>query len=173
MNALHSLSQVVIALAILALASCGGDGRNRHKVYPVKGKILVNGQPANECQIVLLRTYDDKNPVVPQGLTNENGEFQLTSYDNNDGAPEGEYVATIRWNERSGLMKSEFDGPDRLGGAYSTPEKTKGIPGFVVKIERKSQELAPFDLKQSAEAKRKADVAKKQPTFTGPIGATK
>jgi hypothetical protein len=155
--------RVAVAVAILAQASCG-DGRNLHKVYPVKGKILVNGQPANECQIYLNRTFEDNHPfrVTPQGLTNENGEFQITSYYSHDGAPEGEYVVTIEWRERSGMMKENFEGPDRLGAAYAKVEKTKGLPGFVVQIGWQPLELPPFELMQSAEAKRKAEEAKKR-----------
>jgi hypothetical protein len=154
----------------MALVSCGDDPK-RHKVYPVTGKILVNGKPANECQIVLNRTYEDKNPVVPLGMTDENGVFQITSYEAYDGAPEGEYIVTITWRERSGVTKQEFDGPDRLGGAYAKVENTKRLPGFVVKVEKRPLELPPFDLKQSGEAKRKADEAKNRPALgKGPIG---
>jgi hypothetical protein len=160
---IHLALRLVFALAIVALASCG-DGRNLHPVYPVKGKILVNGQPAHDCQIYLNRTFDDKHPfrVTPQGLTNENGEYEITSYNTNDGAPEGEYVVTLEWRERSGLTNMNFDGVDRLGGAYAKAEKTKGLPGFVIKVERKPLELPPFNLTQSPELKRKLEEAKKR-----------
>ena len=154
--------RVVVALAVVGLASC--DSRNLHKVYPVKGKILVNGQPANECQIYLHRTFDDDHPfrVTPQGLTDKNGEFQITSYHPHDGAPEGEYVVTIEWRERSGLTKMNFDGPDQLNGAYAKVEKTKGLPGFVVRVGRQPQELPPFALTQSAEVKRKLEESRRR-----------
>jgi len=38
-----------VAFLFAALTACD-DGRNLHKVYPVKGKILVNGQPAAESR---------------------------------------------------------------------------------------------------------------------------
>src|SRR5262245_56681090 len=81
--------RVVVALAVAGLASC--DSRKFPKVYPVKGKVLVNGQPANDCQVYLNRTFDDDHPfrVTPQGLTDQKGEFQITSYHDHDGAPEG------------------------------------------------------------------------------------
>lgn len=164
--------RLVVASTLLALVSCG-DGRTYRKVYPVKGKILVNGQPAEDCHIVLNHTYEDKNPVAPQARTDAKGEFQLTTYQANDGAPDGEYIATITWRERSGITKQEFEGPDRLGGAYAKAEKNKGLPGFVIKVENKALELPPFDLKQSAEAKRKLEEAKRRkPTFGGPLGSS-
>jgi hypothetical protein len=161
--------RVVVALSLLGLVACG-DSRGYPKVYPVKGKILVNGQPANDCQIYLNRTAggDPQAPQVkPQAATNENGEFQLTSYNANDGAPEGEYVVTIEWRDRVGLMKAA-EGVDQLDGVYATVDKTKGLPGFLIKVERKPLELPPFDLKQSPEAKRKAEEARKRrPGFDG------
>src|SRR5262249_442728 len=165
---------VFLAVAVVALASCG-DGRNLRKVYPVKGKILVNGQPAHECQIYLHRTTEDDHPskVVPQATTNEAGEFQLTTYQANDGGPEGEYVATIEWRTRTGLGSlGNFDGPDRLGGAYAKADKTKGLPGFVIKVERQPLELPPFQLTQSAEARRRAEEAQKRKSGlgSGPLG---
>jgi predicted small lipoprotein YifL len=164
--------RVAVALAVVALAACGG--RKFPKVYPVKGKILVNGQPAKECQISFHRTSggDPAVKVTPNGLTDQNGEFQLTSYYANDGAPEGEYVVTIEWRERSGLTKSDFDGPDQLGGAYANAEKNKGLKGFVAQVGRHPLELPPFELTQSAEAKRKLEEAKKRrPSFGGPLGS--
>lgn len=162
----------LVALAVVGLASCGSDDNARHKVYPVKGKVLVNGQPAHEAQVTLNRTFAEKNPVAPSAMTDQNGDFQVTSYQFGDGAPEGEYVVTITWRERSGITKQDFDGPDRLGGAYATQDKTKGMPGFVVKVDKKPTELPPFELKQSAEAKRRAEEAKKRPVLgQGPLGS--
>jgi hypothetical protein len=161
--------RVVVTLALLGLAACG-DKRGFPKVYPVKGKILVNGQPAADCQVYLNRTSQDKQgpPIKPQAATNENGEFQITSYNANDGAQEGEYVITVEWRERVGLMKAA-EGVDQLDGAYATVEKTKALPGFVVKVEGKPVEVPPLDLKQSPEAKRKAEEGRKKRDFKGPI----
>jgi hypothetical protein len=154
--------RAVIAVTLLILASCGKS--QFHKVYPVKGKVLVNGKPAFECMVHLNRTFDDDHPrrVSPYALTDEKGEFQVTSYITHDGAPEGEYVVTIEWRERSGLLKNNFEGIDRLDGAYAKVEKTKTLPGFVIKVGRAPLELPPFELTQSAEAKRKHEEWKKR-----------
>jgi hypothetical protein len=163
--------RLTLAVVLVALASC--SGRKTPKVYPVKGKILVNGQPVKDCQVAFHRTSggDPASQAMATGLTDENGEFQLTSYYANDGAAEGEYVVTIEWRERSGLTKSDFDGPDQLGGAYAKAEKNKGLKGFVVQVGRQPLELPPFELAQSADAKRKLEEAKKRrPSFGGPLG---
>jgi hypothetical protein len=156
----------VFTIAVLAV-SCGG-GDDFHRVYPVKGKILVDGNPAKDCQIQLNRTFDDTSDkkVYPNAVTDEKGEFQITSYVSGDGAPEGEYVITIEWKERSGLLKNNFDGPDRLGGEYANKDQNKVKPGFLIKVGKEPLELPPFQLKQSAAGKRKADEYRKKP---GPI----
>jgi len=156
----------------LAAASCG-DGGKYPKTYPVKGKVLVDGQPVKDCKVTFHRTSGNQlsQPATPSGLTDEKGEFQLTSYVANDGAPEGEYVVTIEWREPSGITNSEFGGPDRLGGDYASVERNKGVKEFVVQVARQSVELRPFELKQSAQAKRKLDEAKKRTsTPGGPLG---
>jgi hypothetical protein len=160
-------------LALLFVASCGGDAK-RAPVYPVKGKILVNGKPAHDCQVYLNRTSSDPKAVrvKPQGLTDENGDFQITTYENNDGAPEGEYVVTIEWHGRTGLTKENLDGADKLAGTFAKTEKTKGMPGFVIKVGRSPLDLPPFDLKYTEPKKKKGDdSAKKKSTLgPGPLG---
>lgn len=163
--------RIGLAVTVLTLASCGNE-RFTHKVYPVKGKIQVNGQPAKDCQVVLNPTYEDKHPIAPLGRTNDAGEFQITSYTPNDGAPEGQYVVTVTWPKNSGQTYGTLDGIDQLGDAYATVDKTKGMPGFTIKVERQPLELPPFDLKQSAAVKRRVEgeANRKKMDFSGPLG---
>ena len=152
-----------VGLIAFSLTSCGGS--DFHPVYPVTGRILVDSQPAAECLIYFNRTFDDNHPrrVTPYALTDANGNFKVTSYITDDGCPEGEYVVTIEWRERSGLMNNNFEGIDRLDGTYAKVEANKARPGFVVKVGRQPLELPPFELAQSAEAKRKHEEWKKRP----------
>jgi hypothetical protein len=158
------IGRAVIVWLVLLVAGCGGSGF--HKVYPVKGKILVNGAPCVDSIIYLNRTWDDDHPrrVTPYAVTDEKGEFQITSYVTGDGAPEGEYIVTVEWRERSGILKNNYEGIDRLDGAYATVAQTKTLPGFVIKVAREPLELPPFNLTQSAEAKRKHEEWKKRKT---------
>jgi hypothetical protein len=163
--------RTAVALALLAVVSCG-EGKYP-KTYSVKGKVLVDGQPAKDCQVSFHRMTGAQlaTPATPSGVTDDNGEFQLTSYVTNDGAPEGEYVVKIEWRERSGITKSDFEGPDRLGGDYASVEKNRTMKGFTVQVGKQSLELPPFELTQSAQAKRKLEESKKKrPNFGGPLG---
>ena len=161
-----------VAVVTLSLMGCGGSGPNFPKVHEIKGTVLVNGQPAQDVQVTLNRISTEKLavPTVPRGVTDPKGEFLITSYNADDGAPDGDYVVTIEWREATGIMKKDFDGVDRLGGAYSKVDKNKGTPGFAIKVEGKPQELPPFKLTQSAEAKARADAGKKGGLdFKGPM----
>lgn len=153
----------LVVLVGLSMTSCGGK-KEFLDVFPVTGRINVNGEPAAECMITLTRTFEMDHPrrVWPYGLTDENGVFKITSYNAGDGAPEGEYIVTIEWKERSGLLNNNFDGMDRLDGAYANVEKNKSQPGFVIKVGRQPLQLPPFELTQSAEAKRKHEESKKR-----------
>src|SRR5262249_55654757 len=85
---------VGLACSLVGLTSCG-ESRDFPATYPVRGKILVNNQPAKDCQIYLRRTTEDNVKVTPHGVTNDNGEFEVMSYHEADGAPSGEYIVTI------------------------------------------------------------------------------
>lgn len=151
------------ALAVLlAVAGCGGD--NFQKVYPVKGKVLVDGQPCVDCMVTLHRTFDDNHPrkVLPYALTDENGDFQITSYVTNDGAPEGEYVATVEWRTRSGLLGNNYEGPDLLEGAHADKEKNKAKAEYVVTVAKGPVTVPTFNVTLTAAGKKKLDEYKKK-----------
>ncbi|MFO0951873.1 MAG: hypothetical protein U0835_12120 [Isosphaeraceae bacterium] len=62
----------------------------------------------------------------PSGKVSEDGTFQLTTYEAGDGAPAGEYTATLQWNK---LVKRGNDfvaGPDIVPPAYTSPEQSPG-----------------------------------------------
>lgn len=136
-------------LALLAplaflLASCG-DGRKA--CFPVTGTVTVDGKPAENCFVKLYSASqgdlaEGPNRVLPLGMTDGTGKFSLSTFGSDDGAPAGDYTAVFTWKEASGLLKNQFDGPDRLKGKYETPEKS----GIKVKIEGKAQTLPPFSL---------------------------
>ncbi|MFO0841318.1 MAG: hypothetical protein U0797_02820 [Gemmataceae bacterium] len=155
--------RLALATVVVTLSACGG--KKFPTTYPVKGKILVNGQPAKECQITLqptMTTGDPATQAVPRGITDEKGEFQLTSFKANDGAPEGEYVVTIEWRDRAGISQA-LEGPDQLGGAYAKMDKNRGLKGFAVQVGKQPLDLPPFELTQTAEAKRQYEAKKKPP----------
>jgi hypothetical protein len=123
------------------LPGCGKKGWL--ETYPVKGTILVDGQPAKEVFVSFHPKEDVGNrPYFPSGRTNENGEFVLSTFVEGDGAPAGEYDVTVTWPVRYNPISTLWEG-DKLKGQYSNKAK----PAATVTIEKKPQELAPFELK--------------------------
>lgn len=110
---------LVAFFALVALVGCG-DGHP--KTYPVSGKVTVNGKPVATGDIMLIpeKGRAAGGPIV-------DGRFQLTTFDENDGAPKGTYKVVVTGDEPYGKqMRTTV--PDR----YSTvdgSDKTVTIDG--------------------------------------------
>jgi hypothetical protein len=75
----------------LAAAGCGsGDGHI--KVAPVTGIVKYNGVPVRDAYVKFIQKGC---PIVAGGFTNDAGMFELTSYQDGDGAPVGENQVTV------------------------------------------------------------------------------
>jgi hypothetical protein len=133
--------------ALLAWAGCGQDD-GRVAVYPVSGKILVRGQPAVGAQVVFYPASTEiQGPgmPIPAAETDADGEFQLRSFEPEDGAPAGKFDVTVIWREPipPNVDQEMYQPKDRLAGRYSDP-KTSGLTATV---EEGGGELPPFELK--------------------------
>src|SRR5439155_15856313 len=85
-----------LAALVVVLAGCGKRGWL--ETYPVKGTLLVDGKPAKGATVSLHpREVTGGRPYLPTGQTDENGEFNLATFVADDGAPAGEYDATVVW----------------------------------------------------------------------------
>jgi hypothetical protein len=110
----------------LLLTSCAKD--RRKPVFPVHGQVFgKEHKPAVGALIVFYPVgSDDGDLNKPRGYVEEDGSFALTTYENGDGAPEGEYVATIVWPAAGALpFGPNKQGPDRLKGRYANPKESK------------------------------------------------
>ena len=132
-----------LALTALLMSSCGNG---RKTCYPISGTVNVDGKPVADAMVQFHSSdpadHDGPNRVIAVAMTDDAGKFKISTYGDNDGAPAGEYAVTITWRQRSGLLKNQFDGPDRLKGKYNNKEQS----GLKVTIEKKPQELTPFEL---------------------------
>jgi hypothetical protein len=107
------------ALAALAAAGCGGKGP-----YPVRGKLVYEdtGQPVKELSGFDVTFTSEKLGVSARGTINEDGEFQLTTRKDNDGAPPGEYVVILTQPHRK--PERPYIGDPVVDLAYEDPEKS-------------------------------------------------
>lgn len=101
---------------------------------PVKGEVFFKKTtPADGAFIV----FQPKSPELmksmggraPSAHVREDGSYELTTYMDKDGAPEGEYNVTIVWEkapkEAKMVINDRGAGPDRLQGKYGNPSAPK------------------------------------------------
>jgi 5-hydroxyisourate hydrolase-like protein (transthyretin family) len=120
--------------------------------HKAKGKVLINGKPYAGLTLVL--HPDDKTNFKwderPQGRTNEQGEFELFTYQAGDGAPAGKYKVGFAF------IETDDSGNDQI--------KTKGLfsmvpaqfqspvtSGVTIEIKPGGNTLSPIDLKIQSE----------------------
>ena len=138
------LSLLIVALTI---CSCSKQEGFRKETFPVTGEVSVDGKPAAALQVMLhdVKGFDKEHPTVSQAMTDEAGKFAISTYEQADGVPEGEYVLTFMWGKLN-LFSMQYGGPDLLKDRYNDPKKSthkvkveKGKPTDLGKIELTTQ----------------------------------
>jgi hypothetical protein len=121
-----------VVVAVLAAAIGGGCGKKARPgelpVYPVKGRVTFKGEPMPFAVV----TFYPANQPFAQALksratADQDGNYQLTTYELNDGVPDGEY-AVVLYVPPKRPDPYELEGPnpeDRLKLAYIDPAKSK------------------------------------------------
>ncbi len=109
------LTRRVVHLWFLLLISqfslgCGSDA---HVITPVKGVVTMNGKPMAGVQ-VLFKVKDC--PLGASGVTNDQGEFELTTNNTNDGAVVGENHVAIREIPKEAIVSSGMSAEDMKAG---------------------------------------------------------
>jgi hypothetical protein len=132
-------------LGVMMITGCG-DGKL--PLYPVTGKVLVDGKPAAAAMVIFcpIEGSDELLRERPFGITASDGTFQLTTYVKDDGGPAGEYKILAQWlSEPSPNADRDRGGGqfDRLNGRYFKLENT---PLTATLIEG-TNELTPFELR--------------------------
>lgn len=132
-----------IAIVLFISFSGCGSKRNRVPVYLVQGSVLVDGQPAEHAR-VFFHPEDKSQKLFPHGEVDEDGKFQLSTYELNDGAPAGSYRVTIVWQDPPppGSAADAPRGPDKLDGVYADKSTTE----LRVDIDVQNNQLEPFKL---------------------------
>ena len=131
-------------VALAALLTASGCGETRVPVYPVTGKVTFQGKPPVGARVVLhAANPSDIDDVAPSGAVQSDGSFVITAYEPGDGAPEGEYTATLQWFKLVGDAGGSAPGPNVLPKKYAnaatSPVKVSvatgpvQIPAIVIK----------------------------------------
>jgi hypothetical protein len=141
---LHSFRSrvAVVCLVVFALASfqgCGGEAWHA-ATYPASGNVSINGKPPEGLVVELHSVGEpvDERQSRPWAVTDSEGNYELTTYQNADGAPAGEYAVVLRWPPS--VNRPSF--ADRLGGKFSNPDTSD----IQISVTSGTSELAPIVL---------------------------
>ena len=88
----------------------------------MKGQVLYEGKPATGAVVILHSSHDGVDASRPRGRADANGEFALTTYETDDGAPAGTYVVTVEWRRAEDHPEQ---GTELLPSAYGDPRTSK------------------------------------------------
>lgn len=86
------LERCGILFCIAILFGCGGNS-SPVPVYPVEGTLKYQGKPVAGADITFFNAEANRSAF---GRTNDQGEFELTTFSSNDGAVAGKNVVTIQ-----------------------------------------------------------------------------
>jgi hypothetical protein len=125
----------------IVFAGCGKQDASRVPVHPATGALSFRGQPASGA-FVSLHPKDSATVGAPspRATVGPDGKFALSTYDSQDGAPEGNYVVTVQW------YKPVRQNGDLVGGPNVLPQKYASIrtSDLVIKIAAGENQLQPI-----------------------------
>jgi hypothetical protein len=135
-------------------AELARTGKQRVDVYPLAGRVTIDGQPPAELMKgrmrVIVMLNDVSKPDAPPASRpfvecDPEGQFKFSSYGKADGLPAATYVVTIadlKYNKKEGYV-----GPDGFKNLYNDPEKNANIPEFKIDHKAPGKSDYDFDLK--------------------------
>lgn len=132
------------AVAMVTLTGCGGSDSNRVTVHPASGAIQFRGQPISGA-LVSLHSKDGAGTGAPspRATVGPDGKFALSTYEGQDGAPEGDYVLTVQWYKPIRQGNEVVGGPNVLPQKYALA-RTSDVK---IKIAAGENHLQPIQLR--------------------------
>jgi hypothetical protein len=129
----------------LLICGCGSKPADRPDVHPVRGRLLIGGQPTpGACVTLHALGNTGAAKFMPHGRVEPDGSFRLSTFNTFDGAPVGKYALCVVWPGPPPKGEGDdVDGPDRLRNIYADPKR----PATQVEIARDTTELATIELK--------------------------
>jgi hypothetical protein len=130
-----------VAVAFIPVACGAREGRG--PVYPVEGKVTIAGEVPEGALVVLYPvSAADGDVVRPSGKVRKDGSFRLTTFEADDGAPKGNYTATIQWNKLINRGADFVAGPNIAPAEYARQESSP----WKVTVEGRANTLPPREI---------------------------
>lgn len=104
----------ILAIMIIIVGCSGPDGHPQ--VVPVSGVITYKGAPVAGARVSFVSPNSSRSS---DGVTNEQGEFTVTTMNTGDGALVGDNLITVAFIDESAPAAQRFSGP--------SPEAAKSL----------------------------------------------
>ena len=131
LRASRAITVTVLILFAISTVSCQKEQTDLLTVYPARGQVFVNDQPAENAEIFFFAIgIDNQRTGASQAVVDKDGWYELSTYKNKDGAPEGKFIVTIVWPIGSKPPDEGFEASkmppriDRLNGLYAKPDRS-------------------------------------------------
>jgi hypothetical protein len=118
---------MAVLAVVAAFAGCSEGSGSKVPVFPVKGTVQFEGEPAAGAFVV----FHPKAPAKPGEETprstaqvQPDGTFELTTASQADGAPVGEYAVTVQWTKPIKQGNDTVAGPNVIPPVYGKPDTT-------------------------------------------------
>ncbi len=120
---------MAVMLGLLLTGCSGGSSVERVPVYRVSGTVTHEGRfPENALVLFHPATRANDQTPNPSGRVQADGTYELTTYENGDGAPEGDYVVTVVWQQLVDAPDGSGDklvGPNLIPPNFSDPRQSQ------------------------------------------------
>lgn len=138
---------LIVAFLLGYIAGCGKPPADAPSVpiHPVSGIVTLDAKPIEGARLALISLQGQQpGDITPNGISDAEGKFQVSTYTVADGAPDGAYAITVSWPEirNAGSSEPEY-GRERLPKRYQIPEQS----GFVVTVNEDLQDPLNLELK--------------------------
>jgi hypothetical protein len=140
MNGMAKWRALLLCVWCVILLAVGVGCGTSDPPYPVQGKVLFKGKPAEGAVVTFVRQSgkDERYAAVVA----EDGTFRLSARGTFDGAPAGHYAVTVFYLSPEKKVDGQNAGPDLLKGKYAGPRTTP----LKVEIKPGENQLEPFVL---------------------------
>ena len=130
------------ALLAASTAGCGTAEPEHVAVFPTTGKITFRGQPTVGATVLLHPKAPQEKVPAPRASVAPDGSFELSTFNTGDGAPEGDYVLTVKWYKPVKNGSDFVSGPNVIPAKYTQAESSD----IVVHVAAGENDLKPIKL---------------------------
>jgi hypothetical protein len=121
---------------------CAQSEPEQVAVFPTIGKITFKGQPTIGAVVLLHPKTPRERVPAPRASVKPDGTFKLSTFNTGDGAPEGDYVLTVKWYKPIKYGSELISGPNVIPTKYTQAQSSD----IVVRVAAGENRLDPIKL---------------------------